>query len=82
MSGALQILGAALILVPFAWSSLGSLPTVSGAYLWLNLLGSSVLAVLALLHRQWEFLLLEGCWAFVAAGSLPGTLPPNPAPAP
>jgi hypothetical protein len=39
----------------------------SYAYLWLNALGSAVLAWLALDGHQWGFLLLEGVWALVSA---------------
>jgi hypothetical protein len=67
MLDVLQVLGAVAILVPFAWSQLGSLRTDSPLYLWLNLIGSAVLAGLALHEQQWGFLLLEGVWAAVAA---------------
>lgn len=67
MLDVLQVLGAVAIVVPFAWSQLGSMRTDSFSYLSLNLLGSSVLAGLALHDRQWGFLLLEGVWAGVAA---------------
>lgn len=66
----LQILGAVAILVPFVWSQRGSLGTDSFAYLSLNLLGSSVLAALAVHEHQWGFLLLEAVWAAVAARGL------------
>jgi len=36
----------------------------------LNLAGSAVLAVLALIGHQWGFLLLEGAWSAVPAVSL------------
>jgi hypothetical protein len=65
-----QVVGAVLILIPFAWSQLGRLGTASRLYLALNLLGSGLLAVLALREQQWGFLLLEGIWAIVAAWSL------------
>ena len=39
-------------------------------YLSLNLVGSLVLAVLALLDADWGFLLLEGVWAVVSAFGL------------
>jgi hypothetical protein len=70
MSEVAQVLGAVLILVPFAWSQLGSLRTDSGGYLLLNFVGSGVLAALALDNGQWGFLLLEGVWSLVAAWSL------------
>jgi hypothetical protein len=62
----LQIVGALAVLVPFAWSQLGTLRTDTASYLWLNLAGSGLLAALALHDRQWGFLLLEGVWALVA----------------
>lgn len=62
----LQIVGAIAVLIPFAWSQLGTLRLDAPLYLWLNLAGSGLLAVLALHDRQWGFLLLEGVWALVA----------------
>lgn len=68
----LQLVGAVAVLVPFAWAQLGSLRPTSPAYLWPNLLGSALLAALALVDASWGFLLLEGVWALVAAWSLAG----------
>jgi hypothetical protein len=42
----------------------------SRPYLWLNFVGSAILAALALRDQQWGFLLLEGSWAAVAVWSL------------
>jgi hypothetical protein len=56
----LQIPGALLILSGFAGAQLRRLSTDSWAYLALNALGSSLLAVVALLEAQWGFLPLEG----------------------
>ena len=66
----LQLLGALLILIPFAWSQLGALSVSSVPYLGLNLAGSAVLAAVALADTQWGFLLLETCWALVAGWQL------------
>jgi hypothetical protein len=70
MSAALQLAGAIAILVPFAWTQLGSLSPRSVVYLALNLGGSALLAVLALQGSQWGFLLLETTWAAVSAWGL------------
>jgi len=70
MSAWLQLVGALLVLVPFAWSQIGSLGTQTGIYRWPNLLGSSLLAVLALLGSQWGFVVLESCWALATAWSM------------
>ena len=66
----LQLAGAILVLVPFVLSQRGSLATSSRSYLALNLVGATVLAVLALVDHQWGFLLLEACWAAVSAAGL------------
>jgi hypothetical protein len=70
MADALQIVGALLILVPFAALQLERLRPNSATYLWLNLLGSALLSALALAGEQWGFLLLEACWALVAGWGL------------
>jgi hypothetical protein len=67
--GCLQIVGALLILIPFGASQAG-MRVDSHGYLWPNLVGSALLAFLALIHGQWGFLLLEGGWALVAARGL------------
>jgi membrane-bound ClpP family serine protease len=65
-----QIVGALLILAAFAGAQFGKLDVESRLYLWLNLIGSLILAVLAAVGRQWGFLLLEGVWAIVSGYSL------------
>jgi hypothetical protein len=69
-----QVAGALLILVAFAAAQFGKLDVESKPYLWLNLVGSIILAVLALHEEQWGFLLLEGVWAIVSAYSLLKTM--------
>jgi protein-S-isoprenylcysteine O-methyltransferase Ste14 len=65
-----QIVGALLVLLPFTAQQLGKLRADAPAYLWPNLIGSALLAVLAIIGAQWGFLLLEGAWAGVSARAL------------
>jgi hypothetical protein len=70
MSQSVPVLGALLVLVPFAWSQLGPLTVGSVAYLGLNATGSGLLAVAAYSGHQWGFLMLELTWAIVSCGGL------------
>lgn len=70
MEDLIQVLGAVLILVAFIAAQRGAMSPRSLIYLWLNLIGSAVLAVLAARHSDWGFLMLEGVWAVVSAWSL------------
>jgi hypothetical protein len=78
MDQVIQVLGSLLILAAFAGAQRGALSQTSFTYLALNLVGSAVLAVLALYERQWGFLLLEACWAVVSGYALIGTLRGGP----
>jgi hypothetical protein len=66
----IQIVGALLILAAFTAVQLERMPPDSRLYLTLNLLGSAILAVLAVAAAQWGFVLLEGVWAIVSAWGL------------
>lgn len=70
MADLLQLIGALLILVPFAAVQLGRTTPMSVGYLAFNLVGSALLGVLALVDSQWGFLLLEAAWALVSGWGL------------
>jgi hypothetical protein len=65
-----QVAGSVLILVPFVLVQVRRLRPESLPYIWLNLVGSTVLALDAWHGGQWGFLLLEGTWAVVSLTSL------------
>ena len=71
---ALELVGAVLILAGFTLAQLRLLDQHSLVYLVLNLVGSFVLAVIALVDERWGFLLLEGVWSIVSAISLANVL--------
>ncbi len=64
---ALQLLGGAAVLAAFALVRVGRMGGSSWPYLWLNLTGGALLAVLAALGGDLGFLMLEGSWAIVSA---------------
>jgi hypothetical protein len=70
MDQVVQVIGALMILTAYAAAQTGRWSTDTPLYLWLNLVGSVILAVLAATSRNWGFLLLEGVWAIVTAMSL------------
>jgi hypothetical protein len=70
MDQIVQVLGSLLVLTAFVAAQRRWLSPESRPYLWLNLVGAGVLAVLAAHERQLGFLLLEFCWAVVAGVAL------------
>jgi hypothetical protein len=70
MDQIVQVAGSLLVLAAFVAAQRGRLSTQSRLYQALNLVGASILAVLAAHERQLGFLLLEAVWAVVAGGAL------------
>jgi hypothetical protein len=68
----LEVTGAILILVAFVLAQFRGLDRHGAPYLVLNLVGSAILTVSAVTHRQWGFLLLQSIWALVALWGLLG----------
>lgn len=66
----IQLSGALLVLAGFAGSQLGWFDIRSVRYLLLNALGSGVLAAIAILDREWGFILLESSWAVVSLAGI------------
>jgi hypothetical protein len=62
----IQLGGALLVLAGFAGSQLGWFDVRSERYLVLNAVGSGVLAVIAIMQREWGFILLESTWTVVS----------------
>ena len=63
---AIQLVGAILILVPFAAVQLKRMEVQSVPYQLMNLVGSATLTAMAVIERQYGFILLEGIWAIMS----------------
>lgn len=63
---AISLLGALLILVPFAGSQLKRLSTDSLSYQLMNLIGAALLTAVAVAETQIGFIVLEGTWVAVS----------------
>ena len=70
MDQVIQLIGAILVLVAFAGVQMRRLRADSLVYLILNLVGSVILCVLAVVAGQWGFVLLEVAWGLVSAVGL------------
>ena len=74
-----SLLGAVLILFAYIATQRGVWTPDRTSYLWANFVGSTLLAIVAILDRRLGFILLEVIWAAV---SLWGLVRPKPDPAP
>lgn len=66
----ISVLGAVLILIAFALSQSGKWDRHHPLYNLANLIGSGLLAVIAVMEKQLGFILLEGTWALLSAYAL------------
>ena len=70
MGPLVQVVGALLVLTGFALAQARLLTPQARAYLFVNAVGATVLAIDAYIERQWGFLLLEGVWATISIWGL------------
>ena len=66
----ISVLGALAILLAYAANQFRLIEPTNLSYTLLNLLGGGVLTVIAVIERQWGFLLLEGVWTLVSLFAL------------
>jgi hypothetical protein len=64
-----SLLGSILILGAYIANQFRRIGPLDLSYVLLNLVGSAILAVVAVIEQQWGFLLLEGVWALVSLWS-------------
>lgn len=67
-----EVAGAVMILAAFALAQFRGLDRHGYPFLLLNLAGGLILTVLAAIHLQWGFLLLQVAWSVVALWGLLG----------
>jgi hypothetical protein len=64
---AVGLVGALLVLFPYAALQMGRMSRESRAFNALNFAGSSLLTWVAVVDARWGFILLEGVWALLSA---------------
>jgi hypothetical protein len=70
MMQTISLVAALLILIPFAASQAGRMAITGRSYQVMNLAGSATLTAIAVIGRQYGFILLEGVWAIVSVVGL------------
>jgi hypothetical protein len=68
-----SVAGSLLILLAYTANQTGRMAPERAAYSLINAIGAGILAVVAVLERQWGFLLLEGVWTAVSLVALTRT---------
>lgn len=63
---AISVIGAVMILAAYAGNQRGWMDRRDVGYNLLNLVGSALLAWIAILDRRWGFILLEVVWALLS----------------
>ena len=69
-----SLIAAVTILIPFSASQLRRLHVETLRYQVPNLIGSATLATIAVIERQYGFVLLEGVWAVMSLVGFVGVL--------
>ena len=66
----ISILGAIQILAAYIAGQVGRMKVGGPLYNVLNFVGSGLLALVAVMERNWGFILLEGTWSLVSLAAL------------
>lgn len=66
----ISLAGAMLILLAFTLQLRGVWSAQESRYLWCNVIGAFTLTVVAVIERQWGFLLMESVWTLVSVYGL------------
>ena len=69
MTQVISIIGSIIILSAYGAGQAKLMNTSSLLYAVLNLIGSGILAVIAVIESQWGFLLVEGVWSLISLAS-------------